>query len=224
MKYSDLVLHGKYDGRLILPARRRNVIANHKKSGNITGLILNVGFNCLELVELFCQTTRHRCQAGIPGCHLRGLSGTRDLLGRDIGEMTGQPASNDKFALYGVLNPLTGETFSAAYPKGKSEYTEAFLERVLAQFEGSVLLIWDHASWHTSQMVEKVVSAYERLGVLLLPKRAPQENPMEDLWRHLKQIVAANLERDLEVLKAACHAFFEQLTNRDALRMAGLAA
>ena len=134
------------------------------------------------------------------------------------------PASNDKFALYGVLNPLTGETFSAAYPKGKSEYTEAFLERVLAQFEGSVLLIWDHASWHTSQMVEKVVSAYERLGVLLLPKRAPQENPMEDLWRHLKQIVAANLERDLEVLKAACHAFFEQLTNRDALRMAGLAA
>lgn len=59
---------------------------------------------------------------------------------------------------------------------------------------------------------------------MLLPKRAPQENPVEDLWRHLKRLVAANLERDLEVLKAACRMFFERLTNRDVLRMTGLAA
>jgi len=134
------------------------------------------------------------------------------------------PASNEKFALYGVLDPLTGETFTSPYPKGKSQYTEAFLEEVMARFQGQVLLIWDQASWHTSQMIEHVVAGYERLRVLLLPKRAPQENPMEDLWRHLKQLIAANLERDLEVLKAACRAFFERLTRQDVLRMAGLAA
>lgn len=134
------------------------------------------------------------------------------------------PASNDKFALYGVLDPLSGETFTAPYPKGKSEYTEAFLEQVMSHFKGQVLLIWDQASWHTSQMIENVVAGYERLRVLLLPKRAPQENPVEDLWRHLKRLVAANLERDLAVLKAACCAFFERLSNRDALRMTGLAA
>jgi transposase len=134
------------------------------------------------------------------------------------------PPSNGKFALYGVLDPITGETFTASYPKSKSEYTKAFLERVMAHFEGEVLVIWDQASWHTSEMIEKVIAGYERLRVLLLPKRAPQQNPVEDLWRHLKQIVAANLERDLEVLKAACRAFFERLTNRDVLRMVGLAA
>jgi transposase len=134
------------------------------------------------------------------------------------------PASNDKFSLYGVVDPLSGETFTAPYPKGKSQYTEAFLEAVLSRFEGQVLLVWDQASWHTSEMIENVVAGYERLEVLLLPKRAPQENPMEDLWRHLKRLVAANLERDLAVLKEACRAFFERLSNRDALRMAGLAA
>ena len=132
------------------------------------------------------------------------------------------PESNGKFALYGVLNPHTGQTFTAPYPKGKSCYTEAFLEQVMARFKEQVLVIWDHASWHTSQAIEK--AGYERLQVLLLPKRAPQENPMEDLWRQLKGIVAANLERDLEALKGACRRFFERLTNDDALRMAGLAA
>lgn len=134
------------------------------------------------------------------------------------------PASNGKFALYGVLDPLTGETFTSAYPKGKSCYTKAFLDEVMARFQGEVLVIWDQASWHTSEMIEKVIAGYERLRVLLLPKRAPQENPVEDLWRHLKQLIAANLERDLETLKAACHAFFERLTNEDVLRMTGLAA
>jgi transposase len=134
------------------------------------------------------------------------------------------PASNGKFALYGVLDPLTGETFTSPYPKGKSCYTEAFLAEVLARFEGQVLLVWDHASWHTSQMIENVVAGYERLRVLLLPKRSPQENPVEDLWRQLKRIVAANLERDLAVLQEACRAFFERLSPDDALRMAGLAA
>ena len=113
------------------------------------------------------------------------------------------PEANGKFALYGVLNPLSGETFTAPYPKGKAEHTKAFVERVLERFDGAVLLVWDQASWHTSQLIEQVVSGYERLRVLLLPKRAPQENPVEDLWRQLKRLVAANLERDLETLKAA---------------------
>lgn len=134
------------------------------------------------------------------------------------------PCSNEKFALYGVVDPLTGETFTMAYPKGKSCYTKAFLDEVMARFEGEVLVIWDQASWHRSKMIEQVVAGYERLRVLLLPKRAPQENPVEDLWRQLKRLIAANLERDLETLKAACQAFFERLTNGDVLRMVGLAA
>jgi len=134
------------------------------------------------------------------------------------------PSSNAKFALYGVLDPHSGQTWTAPYPKGKSPYTEAFLAQVMARFKGQVLLIWDQASWHTSQAMKQVIAGYERLEVLLLPKRAPQQNPIEDVWRHLKRIVAANLERDLDVLKQACSRFFERLSGEDTLRMAGLAA
>lgn len=134
------------------------------------------------------------------------------------------PASNGTFSLYGVLEARTGETFVEPYPQGKSCYTKRFLERVMERFTGPVLLIWDHARWHTSKAVEKAVAQYDRLEVLLLPKRAPQENPVEDLWRELKRIVAANLERSLEALKTACREFFNSLSNQDALRMTGLAA
>ena len=134
------------------------------------------------------------------------------------------PSGNAKFALYGVLDPLSGETFTAPYPKGRSDHTESFLGSLMERFTGEVVLVWDQASWHTSKAVERVIAGYDRLRVLLLPKRAPQENPVEDLWRALKRIVAANLARSFAALKEACRAFFERLTNRDVLRLTGLAA
>lgn len=134
------------------------------------------------------------------------------------------PDSNGAFSLYGVVDPHTGEAFAAPYPKGKSVYTEAFLGQVMGRFAGEVVLVWDQARWHTSAAVGRVIGRYERLRVLLLPKRSPQANPVEDLWRHLKRIVAANLERSLEALREACRAFFAGLSNQDVLRMAGLAS
>lgn len=134
------------------------------------------------------------------------------------------PSGNAKFALYGALDPLTGETFTVPYPKGRSDYTESFLDSLMERFAGEVVLVWDQASWHTSKAVEAVIAGYDRLRVLLLPTRAPQENPVEDLWRALKRIVAANLSRGLDALQAACRAFFDRLTNADVLRLTGLAA
>ena len=134
------------------------------------------------------------------------------------------PESNGKFALYGALNPLTGETFTAPYPKAKSCYTEAFLDRLMERVQGRVVLVWDHASWHTSRAVEGAIARYERLEVVRLPKRAPKENPIEDLWRHLKGVVAANLERSLDALQGAIDGFFASRSEAEVLRMTGLAA
>jgi len=132
------------------------------------------------------------------------------------------PESNDKFALYGALNVLTGETYTESYPKGRSDHTKSFLRQVLSRIEGKVLLIWDRARWHTSQIVEGLIREHDRLDVLLLPKRSPEDNPIEDLWRELKNVMAANLERELETLKAACRTFFDNLSPEQALRIAGL--
>jgi transposase len=132
------------------------------------------------------------------------------------------PESNDKFCLYGALDIETGRTITEAHPKGTSEYTKAFLSQVLDAVEGQVLLMWDRARWHTSQAVEKLISRHDRLATVLLPKRSPETNPMEDLWRVLKNQVTANLERSLDALKAACRRFFDELAPEETLKIAGL--
>lgn len=132
------------------------------------------------------------------------------------------PEQNGKIALYGVLDVLTGETIIEPYPKGRSDYTKAFLQQMLARVEGRILLVWDRARWHTSQAVRELIEEHERLEVLLLPKRAAKDNPVEDLWRVLKDTIAANLERSLDALKAACRRFFEEMRPEQALKTAGL--
>jgi transposase len=132
------------------------------------------------------------------------------------------PESNGKFSLYGVLDLSGGATYVNDYPTGNSQHTIGFLEELLERFSGPLILIWDQATWHTSKVVNRFIAGRQRLQVLLLPKRSPQENPMEDLWRHLKRIVAANLQRGLDALKSACQTFFNRLTGRQALQMAGL--
>lgn len=83
-------------------------------------------------------------------------------------------------------------------------------------------MIWDRARWHTSGAVRELIERHERLEVVLLPKRAARDNPVEDLWRVLKDTVAANLERSLDALEAACRRFFEEMTPERALKIAGL--
>ncbi len=108
------------------------------------------------------------------------------------------------------------------YPTGCSDHTISFLETVLDQVEREILLVWDNASWHTSKAVRSFLAEHERLEVLALPKRSSEDNPIEDLWRVLKNVIAANLERSLDALRSAYKWFFDRLTPEQALVTAGL--
>lgn len=132
------------------------------------------------------------------------------------------PAQNGKFALYGALDVLTGATILRDYPKGESAHTISFLETVLAEIAGEIVLVWDNASWHTSKAVEAFLDLHGRLHVVALPKRSPEDNPIEDLWRALKNVIAANLERSLDALRAAYRWYFDGLTPAQTLVTAGL--
>lgn len=132
------------------------------------------------------------------------------------------PRANDDFALYGALDVCTGETYTEAFERELSEHTIGFLEALKTRTTGKVLLIWDQATWHTSQQVESFLAELDRFETFLLPKRAPEANPMEDLWRELKAQVAACLERSLDALRASCRRYFEALSPEEALRTAGI--
>ncbi len=132
------------------------------------------------------------------------------------------PEQNDDFALYGALDICTGETYTEAFDREVSDHTIEFLKHVQSQTTGKVLLIWDQASWHTSKQVQDFIEGLGRFETLRLPKRAPEANPMEDLWRELKEQVAACLERSLDALRESCRSYFQNLSPQQALRTAGI--
>jgi transposase len=132
------------------------------------------------------------------------------------------PEQNGDFALYGALDICTGETYTEAFDREVSDHTIEFLKQVRSQTTGKVLLIWDQASWHTSKQVQGFLEDLGRFETLRLPKRAPEANPMEDLWRELKEQVAACLERSLDALRESCRRYFRNLSPQQALRTAGI--
>ncbi len=134
------------------------------------------------------------------------------------------PASNAKFYSYGALNLADGTWFAHFFDQVNSEATIAYLQALLKAYPKTAhLLIWDQARYHTSKKVERWVSEQERLAVLLLPKYSAELNPVESIWRMVKQRVAANLTRLVDALKKAYQTFFEENDAEALLQMAGLA-
>jgi transposase len=83
-----------------------------------------------------------------------------------------------------------------------------FLWHLGQQIKGPVLLIWDRSPIHRRANVSEFVAAVGRAGlrVELLPAYAPDLNPVEWLWRHLKEEEMANLAcLDLEELHEEFH-------------------
>lgn len=65
---------------------------------------------------------------------------------------------------------------------------EAFLRRVLEQISGPIILIQDGAKYHESAAIKPFFAAHaHRLTVVQLPTYSPDFNPIEKLWKKIKQ-------------------------------------
>jgi transposase len=70
-----------------------------------------------------------------------------------------------------------------------------FLRYLLHHIPVGVVVIWDGASIHVNQEVQRFVAGVgrDRLEVIQLPGYAPELNPQEGIWHHLKQIELGNV-------------------------------
>ena len=74
----------------------------------------------------------------------------------------------------------TGKLNSASY--------EAFLRQVLAQTTQHLVLLQDGARYHTSAALKQFFAQHvERLTVFQLPSYSPDFNPIEKLWKKIKE-------------------------------------
>ncbi len=111
-------------------------------------------------------------------------------------------------ACYGLLlraTPDTPEQIWLRFAQGQpvSALTIQFLawcsERLAAHGKRALLLVWDNASWHKSQIVRtwirqhnrqvKAGGAGVRIVPCLLPSKSPWLNPIEPKWVHGKRAV-----------------------------------
>ena len=71
----------------------------------------------------------------------------------------------------------------------------AFLEHLLRQVPGRMVLIWDGAPIHRSHVIREFLAngAAQRLHLERLPAYAPELNPSEGLWQQLKGVELRNL-------------------------------
>ena len=95
---------------------------------------------------------------------------------------------------------------SAITPQGKlytriqeraftAEDIVRFLKHLLRHSEGDLLVIWDGLPAHRSHVVKHFLrqGAARRLHLEQLPGYAPELNPDEGVWRHLKRVELGNL-------------------------------
>lgn len=115
------------------------------------------------------------------------------------------------------LSAIAGVSFTSIYfelheSSVKSAEVIAFLRHLKARIRKPLMVVWDGLSAHWSKEVAAFVESLEGAIVLeQLPAYAPELNPVEYLWGHLKQHELANFcPKDLaELTGAAREALFK---------------
>ncbi len=77
----------------------------------------------------------------------------------------------------------------------KGEGVVRFLRHLLRQVPGKLLIVWDGSPIHRGQAVKDFLAsgAASRLQLEQLPGYAPDLNPDEGIWKHLKYVELKNL-------------------------------
>jgi hypothetical protein len=130
-----------------------------------------------------------------------------------------QPADQryESAYLFGAICPARGTGAALAMPYADTEAMQLHLDeiaRTVAQGAHAVLLL-DRAGWHTtgSLVIPK------NMTVVFLPSRAPELNPVENVWQYLRQNWLSNRVFDTyeAIVDAACDAWRKLLAQPDTI-------
>ena len=93
------------------------------------------------------------------------------------------------YKVFGLIDYFSGQFFSKAHEgRLNSESYKAFLQGVLRKTKQFIILIQDGARYHTSKAMQEFFKKYaHRLTVYQLPSYSPDYNPIEKLWKKVKE-------------------------------------
>ena len=67
-----------------------------------------------------------------------------------------------------------------------AETVVKFLRELLKHLRGRVIVVWDGGSNHKGELIRALCARHARLHLERLPAYAPDLNPVEQVWSHLK--------------------------------------
>jgi len=93
------------------------------------------------------------------------------------------------YKVLGLIDYFTGRFFyKCQEERFNSETYMTYLSEVLAQTKQHIVLIQDGARYHTSKAMKAFFEQHkERLTVYQLPSYSPDYNPIEKLWKKIKE-------------------------------------
>jgi len=106
----------------------------------------------------------------------------------------------------------------ASHLNVQGEWVVLFLRDLLRHFRGHVILIWDNLNVHRGVVVRCFLERHPRLRVEYLPAYAPELNPVEGVWSHMKLNPLANCAPpDADTLALAAYRHVRDLRRRHGL-------
>lgn len=134
-----------------------------------------------------------------------------------------QPADQryDSAYLFGAICPARGTGAALAMPYADTQAMQLHLDeisRTVAKRAHAVLLL-DRAGWHTTGSLD----VPKNMTLIFLPSRAPELNPVENVWLYLRQTWLSNRVFDTyeAIIEAACEAWNKLMAQPQAITSIG---
>ena len=131
---------------------------------------------------------------------------------------------NDRCALFGALNVCTGHRIVVRQPRETGPGARALLTEIRRRYRRAptIWVLLDQGSAHTAAPTRQL-AADLRIELVRLPKQWPELNGMDQLWRELKRLVAANRQANsVGELAQQAEDWLRTLSPRETLRKAGI--
>ena len=135
-----------------------------------------------------------------------------------------QPADQryESAYLFGAICPARGAGAALAVPFANTEAMQLHLDeisRTVAKGAHAVLLA-DRAGWHTT----KALAVPKNITMIFLPSRAPELNPVENIWQYLRANWLSNrvFETFDDIIDAICDAWNKLIAQPETITSIGM--
>ena len=130
--------------------------------------------------------------------------------------------NRSKRVIFGAINHKTGSLTLMKAERWNQDTYQAFLRKLRCHWRGwHIILFLDRGSPHKAKRSRELARS-SRVEERWLPTACPELNPMEGLWRHLKQEVLANSVTPVDEAAEKAHRYLLEMSPQERRSRAGI--